>query len=301
MIGVKWVGWDGSEWDLNSGRVHLTKAGIAGLGSLTFDDFTQDTALLDGQRFTGWRAQPRPVLLPILIGQAATDLEWLATDRAWWHTMHPAKPGSLIVTASDGQARSIKLRFVDDGNMAFEVDPTINRMSTAVVNMIADDPWWIGKSFSQRFSGGSTPINWLGGAAGKGPPLIFGSANTLGAATLTNPGEVDVWPTHYIDGPVGSFNITINGAPVSASMTLSPTQQLRIETSPDRQVAYLVDGGVIGPDGIKRIGTETNVTKLLEHVEFARVPAGLSVPVSITLNGTGNITIAGDPRFFRAW
>lgn len=300
MIGVKWFGWEGSEWDLRTGPVHLTKSGVQGLGSLESEVFTQTTALLDGQRFTGWRARPRVVLLPILIGQGATEMEWFATDRAWWETMRPDKPGTLQVTAPDGSSRTIQLRFEDDGGMQFDRDPTQNRLSVAVLKMVADDPWWKGKPFTQSFSAGTDPVNFFGGATGFGPPFFIGSANTLGVADVFNPGNIDTWPVYYVDGPASEFDVKIDGRSIAASMAIAADQQLQIDTHPTRQVALLITGGQI-VNGVRVGGTRTNVTKLLESVNFATIPSGASVVLDISLNGTGRITLFGEPRHFRAW
>ena len=301
MIGVKWVGWDGSEWDLRTGAVKMTKAGMTGLGHLTFESYFRETALTDGQRQTGWRALPRTVLLPVMIGQTATEDEWIALDSAWWKTMRPDKPGKLIVTAPDGTSRSLSLRFEDDGNMAFDHDPTQDRLSVAVLNMTADDPWWIGPAFTRSFSGGTEPLDFFGGPAHEGPPFYIGGASTLGDAVLINPGDVDSWPTYYIDGPATTFSLLLNGAPISSSTAVLVDTQLRIETAPNRQVAYLVSGGFVDDDGVRH-GTEVNVTRsALAQVQFAPIPSETEVDLEIALTGTGRITLSGVPRFFRAW
>lgn len=301
MIGVQWIGWDGSVWDLRTGQVKMTKAGVTGLGHLSYDAYTRETALSDGQRFTGWRANPRSILLPVLIGQTATEDEWMALDSAWWKTMRPDKPGTLIVVAPDGSSRSIRLRFVDDGNMAFDHDPTKDRLSVAVLNMIADDPWWVGPAFTRSFWGGSAPEDFFGGGSHVGPPFHIGAASTLGDAVLNNPGDIDTWPVYYIDGPATTFAVTINGAPISGTTPVLVDTQLRIETSPTRQVATLVTGGTVNTDGVRVGGVETNVTRLLAEVSFAPIKSQVDVDLHVSLTGTGRVTLAGVPRFFRAW
>lgn len=299
MIGIKWVGWDASEWDMRSGLVKLAK-GVLGLGALSYADFTQTSALRDGQRHVGWRGEPRKVLLPVLIGQSANELEWLTTDRAWWKTMHPAKAGQLQVTAPDGSRRSLGLRFVDDGGMSFDHDPTRDRLSVAVLSMIADDPWWVGPAFTKSFSAGSNPQNFFGGGTNLATPFIIGEANTIGSASVTNPGDVDAWPDYIVDGPCTAWGVTVNGKSVSASVELAANQQLVVETSPARQVATLVTGGFF-VDGRRIGGVSSNVTKLLQSIEFTPIPAGTSVPLDVSINGTGKITLSGVPRYFRAW
>lgn len=301
MIGVKWTGWDGSEWDLKNGSVHLTPGGIKGLGSLEADTFVSTTALLDGQRFKGWRAKPRDVLLPVLLGQGATELEWLAIERKWWRTMQPGKTGIIAVTAPDGLTRRLKARFVDDGDMAYDHDPSRDRLSVAVLSLIADDPYWYGDAFTQSFSGGSDPVNFFGGAAGKATPFYVGSSSTLGASKVVNPGDVDTWPLYLIDGPVTAFSVTVAGAPIAGTMPVPAGSQLQIDTDPTRQTATLVTGGTIGDNGVMVGGVATDVITLLSAVQFSRIPAGGTVNFNVSVTGVGRVTMLGSPRYFRAW
>ena len=290
MIGVTWTGWDGSVWDLHNGPVYLS-GGIDGLLSmLTGTAFTRDTALTDGQYFTGWRADPRAGLMPVLIGQSETESEWLALERAWWRTMRIDRPGVLAVTAPDGTTRRITLRFVDDGGMASPHDPSRYRLTVAPLKMIADDPWWVGDTFTAAFSHATNAGNFYGNGAGFGPPFTLGSRDTTASATVTNPGDVPVWPTYIVTGPVTSFRAAIDGKAVEGTYTLLAGQSIRIETSPARQVAFKVVNGA-----------ETNITRELSSVEFAPIPDGASVGLDIQIVGDGGIALHGVPKYYRAW
>ncbi len=300
MIGVKWIGWDGSEWNLQTGDVVMTKGGVVGLGHPDLEIFYQNTALSDGQRYMGYRAKPRTVLLPVLIGQSLNEEAWIATDNAWWRTMRPDKPGTLIVTAPNGTSRSIKLRFVDDGGMLFDHDPTADRLMPAVLNMVADDPWWVGTTFSRKFSAGDAPTDFFGG--GTAPDFHISAASTLGSVQIENPGDVDAWGVFYIEGPATSFMVKIDGQPISSTEPVAANSQLQIETAPNRQVAYLVVGGEVnGETGFRYGGVRSNATRLLAEVNFAPIPADDGAVLDIALTGTGSVTLRADPRFFRAW
>lgn len=290
MIGVTWTGWDGSVWDLRTGSVHLTDGGVEGLSMLDSDVFTRETALVDGQRFTGWRAKPRRVLLPVLIGQAATELEWLALDRAWWKTMRPDREGTLTVTAPDGSSRHIALRFDSDGGMAMSRDPSRHRLTVAPLAMIADDPWWKGEPVVNSFNNGTAPVNFFGGASGLATPFIIGSANTVDSAALTNEGDIPAYPIHYFAGPLSAFSVSIDSKPVAGTFALLDGQTLEVETAPSRQVAYLIQGE-----------TKTNVTRQLSSLEFTPIPAEETVHLDLLLTGTGSLIVAYTPRYFRAW
>lgn len=290
MIGVTWTGWDGSVWDLHAGPVRLAP-GFEGFSMLTADAFVRETAMTDGQFFTGWRATPRPVLFPVLIGQAGTASDWLALETAWWKTMRFDRPGKLSVKSVDGSVRSLKLRFVDDGGMATKRDPSHDRLTVAPLKMMADDPWWTGAMFSQTFDNGGQPINFFGAVAGgRGTPFFISKGSTLRAANIENPGDIAVWPKYTITGPTTSFRSVLGGQAVGGPITVVEGQRLEIDTSPQQQVAYLIDGS-----------SKTNVTRKLTEFAFARLPDGGSVRLDIQLGGTGAVTLSAAPKYYRAW
>lgn len=300
MIGLSWTGWDGSQWDLRHGPVRITKGGLQGLGAMDTDVFTIETALVDGQRVTGWRGKERAVLLPLLIGPADTELAWLELDRSWWRTMHPSRYGTLRVTTPEGAFRELAARLKDDGGWAPETDPTLRCLDVAAPALVADDPWWYGPNFERTFSPAAAGVNFFGGATGKAAPFYIGSSNTLATAAITNPGDADVWPAHYLDGPITSWHVGIGGQVVAASFPIAANQQLVVETDPERQVATLVTGGQI-ENGVRVGGTSQNVTRQFDSFDFAPLPDGKETALDIAVNGTGRIRVSGRPRYFRAW
>lgn len=290
MIKAAWTGWDGSEWDLRSGQVRLTNGGFEGLSMAPVENFTRETALTDGQRYTGWRAQPRKVLMPVLIGQAQSELAWLQLERAWWKTMRPGKEGTLSITAPDGATRTLGLRFEDDGGLPMGKDPSMDRLTLVPFVMTADNPWWSGPQVDRELRGGDAPVNWLGGASGKAAPFVIGRASLLGRVTLDNPGDMPAYPIYRVRGPVDSWKVEIGASAVSSETPLLAGETLVVETSPSRQVAYLYADGV-----------QTNVTRQLVDVNFAAIPAEDSARLDVTLVGNGSMTVEYVPRYFRAW
>jgi hypothetical protein len=186
MIEMTWTGWDGSVWDLRTGQVRLTNDGVEGLSNLDFTIYTQDTALRDGQFMTGWKAAPRDVIMPVMLGPVESDLEWLTLERAWFKTMHPAKPGTLSITAPDGSARGPTLRFLDDGGKAYETDPSKRRMNVYAMRMVADDPWFIGPSFGRKFQAPKQTTDFYGGGA-VGPRYSWTGEPNASTSTKFNP------------------------------------------------------------------------------------------------------------------
>jgi hypothetical protein len=194
MIGITWTGWDGSVWDLRTGGVRLTNGGIQGLSVFKFDSFTTDSAARDGQRYQGYRAQPRSVLLPVMVGSTTmTELEYLATEKAWFKTMRPGMYGTLTVTTPDGGSRWLKLRFEDDGDATFAIDPTRNKLTIYALKLIADDPYWYGPDpWSLSFAPSANQQSFFGGKpvgasyAWVGAEYQSRSTETINGVTRTN-------------------------------------------------------------------------------------------------------------------
>lgn len=296
-MGVKWTGWDGSEWDLRSGPVRLSAAGISGLLSLKFDSYTRDSAARDGQRFQGWRAQPRSVLLPVFTMRQKTEAAWLGMDRAWWRTMQPGRVGTLTVTTPDGGARKLDLRFEDDGNHVYAGDPSIQRVNSYALNMIADDPYWYSDTpWGRTFSNAGTGVRFLGGgsltgAATKGPPFVLAPTFTTDTSVLTNPGDVNSWPVYTLTGPLTSFSITVDGGTLAGTLPIAAWQKVVIDTSPTAQTVYLYNAD----------GSYANKIREMTSFGFRPIPPGVDLPLNVNLSGTGTLTVTGTPRYFKAW
>jgi hypothetical protein len=232
MIAMTWTGWDGSVWDLRTGPVRLTDDGVQGLSNLDFEVFTQDTALRDGQIMTGWKAKPRDVVLPVLLGQSVDEDAWLALERAWMRTMHPAKPGKLTVTAPDGSARGLALRFVDDGGKAFNRDPSKQRVSLYALRMVADDPWFIGPSFGRQFVAPKQVTDFFGGGAVAPRYAWTGDTNGSPSTRIAPDGTtyVNTIPNPSAEGATATFAASTNGTVsiVTDSSTGSGTKSYRL-------------------------------------------------------------------------
>lgn len=291
MIGIVYIGTDGSSWDLYRGPVQLTDKGIEGLGAPPIQFYTQETGELDGQFLTGWRAKARPVFLPLLLGVALSPEEWLEQDRAWSAANAIGEFGVLVVTAPDGAIRRLPIRFVDDGNQVYPVDPSIDALSLMGYRYVADEPWWQGENVGQSY-GNTTPVPFFGGIGGGGfgPPFFITSSNATGAATFNNPGEIDAWPVIIVKGPATSFSVTIDGGTVAGAIALLAGDVLTIDTAPTAQSAELVSGGV-----------SSSVMPQLTAVSFRRIPAGGTAPMALALAGSGSIEIRIVPKFKKAW
>jgi hypothetical protein len=292
MIGVSLVGVDGSQWDLRRGQIVLGP-GAEGFGLPKFDRPTTESPARDGQQLqgTGSRALARSGILPMIMQEQATDLAWLALQRAWWAAWSPDLPCLLSVTDPAGAVRSLKVFLDSDDGYSLDDEPSLALFERLPTSWIADDPWYRGPVQLQRIDV-PTGGDWLAG--GTAPPFQFQPAATTGAGTLSNPGEVPAWPVYTVGAGATSFSITVNGQTTSGTLTVPTGGRLVIDTDPSAQtiVLYASDGSVT-----------TIAYSQLSSVAFAPIPVGGSVPVTTSVAG-GNgasITVAIEPRYRRAF
>ncbi len=290
MIGVVWVGADGSVWDLSAGPVVLQQSGVDGFGQPKWDRQVITSAGRDGQRRTlqRSRAEPRDGLLPVVLSAADMD-SWLTLSRAWWNSWSPDVAGSLKVTAPDGRTRQIAAFLSDDNAYAPAFDPSIRAVELVAVTWIADDPWWRGSPRTFLFTVGSGAADFFNGGAA--PPFIIVDSSTVATATISNTGDLDAWPTYTITGPATDFSITVDGHIVSGTITVATGETLTIDTDPAVQTAILTHAD----------GSTSNVTPQLTGIDFASILPGESIPLTVTLDGTGSLLVTVTPRFVRAW
>lgn len=283
MIGIKWVGTDGSVWDLRGGPVRTTLAGIQGLAMPEVDDQVRETALMDGQRLTGWKLKPRSVWLPLKFHDVAnTDVE--GVQRAFWASLAIGQVGTLTITDGSGATRSIDLRFQDDGGVSYGLDPYIWHAPFGIT-FVADSPWWYGPAQTSYYSLGDTATQTFFGNGAGAPTFYILPNQGASATTLNNPGDQPAWIEWTIQGPLTAFRLGVDGHFVGGPIAVPTGSLLTIETDPLRQLAFL--------DG-------TKVTRQLTEVDFAPIPVGTTVPVSIDVTGLGKLTATIYPRYARA-
>lgn len=299
-IQLSWTGADSTFWDLTNGKVRLSttgdgsssgsSSGVEGFGEPDYTRMTVSSAGRDGQRRVGLRsrAQPRSGLLPVII-LADTVPEWYALSAGWRNSWSPDNPGTLAVTMPNGQRRTLQAYLQDDDKYAPLVDPTINLTESVAVTWVADDPWWKGDTVTASFTVVTGTVDFFNGGAA--PPFNLAAGNLLSGVRLNNPGDLEAWPTYTLTGPATGFSVTLNGHTVSGNINVATGQTLVVNTDPSAQVAFLY-----GSDG-----STTNVTPQLTAVDFGFIPSGLTVPTSVVVNGTGQLSVSFQPRYRRAW
>jgi hypothetical protein len=285
VIGIEWVGWDGSRWDLREGRegVVLTQQSLAFIEQFETEDFTTTAAYVDGQRHEGWRGLPREFDVQVATIGDLGALGWAATEAAWKRTMRPGRPGTFIVSDPAGGTRTLTARaksvVPNHAN-----DPSDTTGTVLTYGMIADDPWWYGSTPAKfEFLGVQDPTPFFG-RTGNGPPLYIETIAALGAATVTNNGDVDTWGIWTFHGPTPTFAARVAGRLIAGDFALQQGEFVTVDTRPFKKSATHSNG--------------TNVTRQLRSRQYARIPAGEQVPVEVVVYGSSHATLEIREQFF---
>lgn len=288
MTAFHWIDTNGAVWDLTDGPVAL-KPGVMGLGLPGTDQFTRQSASIAGQKLTGSRVLPRNVFLPLVLVGFDARL-WLRESREFFSGLSEDIPGTLRVTAGDGEVREIALRLVRVVGDEMNIDPAIFARESFGLDLVADDPFWRGPRVLRQFQAAQSSGTFYA-PAGSNYVFNIGSAGNTDAAVLSNLGDVPAWATVTISGPSVAFSVVVDDAEISATLNLASGDRLVIDTDPTQQTARLWQGGV------STLFPFFNFTQ----IRFAPIPRGGSVPVGITVNGSGPVEIGFYPQYRRAF
>ncbi len=290
MNSYRWIDANEVSWGFGAGSTNSVdlQAGAEGFKDLETDSFERDAALSDGQVFSGWRARPRAVLLPVVInGNEYNTFE--DTRKVFRDGMRPGRYGTLQVTSTD-DVRTLTARFVREVNPGNDIDPLVMGYEMATFVLIADDPWWHGAAVSKTMQTPETPRPFF--EPGPTHVLNIMSSNTVASASLENPGDVAAWPTIRIDGPSTGFSFAdANGEAVAGSIVVDSGEWLIVDLSPLQQTALLYSAP----------STLTDVTNELTQFNPRPIPVGTTADYTVQLNGAGSMTVSIEPRYFRAF
>lgn len=282
-LGITLVGTDGTVWDLASGPVYAL-SGTSALGAPDVDVWWKEVAAFNGSTYKGYRIPARPVDLPLEVNPATNGDDWLVIDRALWAGLNPSREVNLYVTTPDGKWRYLTMRRLAGGNEQWDIEPMIFGSSVYPLTFMAGDPFWKSARVSIPFEVSNDDAFF------PGPPFNINPGNAVATAAVTNPGEVDAWPRWVIDGPYTEASVGVGASLVTLSTPILAGDQRIIDMDPQRRTITDDDG----------VDAWLEVTA----ANFAAIPAGTEVPLSLTLTGptsASRINLSFDPRYYRAW
>lgn len=290
-LAMKWKGADGSEWTLSdSSDGTVMMPGVRGLNMPPLVHHRTAHASVPGARWRGLHVDVREVFWPLQVYSDLSSEAWVEKDRAFWKSLNPEKTGTWSVILPNGESRSLKLRFTDDGGMTYSHDAVKSGWASYGLQLEAEQPFWEGTEIVSGWQEGVDVPFFSGGG---GPAFAISPTGTFSKAEAENPGDVDAWPVWRIYGPATSATVGVNGKTITIPISITAGQYVRIDTNPTAQTAlhFATNGNVI-----------SDKTGLLTGVNFAPLPPGKSkLTMTQASTGGGRITATFTPRYYRAW
>lgn len=286
-----WEGWDGSNWSLSDEDSGLVLGrGVRGLGGLLVEHHRDEHASLAGSRWRDFRALNREVFLPIHLFSDGDSLDWVKHNAAFWRTMRAGKTGWLHIIHPDGHHRKIRLRYEKGGEEAFELDPAFYGWATYGIYLTAEQPYWEGDPAVAGPWRSAEPVPFLGGTESPGFAPMFGVSErqTIGRATVNNPGDVETWGKWIYRGPADGAVVGVGGRAVGIPIELAAGERIEVDEHPTQQVALLYSGDEV-----------TDVTDQLDSFDFTEIPEGQDIPVDVQLisSSGGSIELHYTPLY----
>lgn len=310
-LAMRWES-KGTKWTLTDPDTGLfLMPGIRGLGSARSERHATTSPGAPGSRHEGVSFLDREVFWPVCIWNDDGSIEWMLRDRAFWSTMDPLTTGKWVVTLPDGSERSLWLRFQDDGDHVSEYDPLRRGWEKYGIKLLAEQPFWEGqpmvRSWKNRVYEPFFDPN--------GPELVnIASGSDASTARIDNPGDVESYPRWFVDGEATTATVGVDGVVVNIPFAVPAGKCLIVESDPDLIGATLYDISpaqlALDPDKRKKpsdriIGVDllnpVDKTAALGEADFAPIPAGQSVPLSLTIGGAGAVEVLLPTYYRRAW
>jgi hypothetical protein len=126
-------------------------------------------------------------------------------------------------------------------------------------------------------------------------------------ATIDNPGDVESYPRWYVEGPATTASVGVGSMVVDVPFEVPEGKCLVIESDPDFIGATLYDvalGASSKPservEGVDLLNP-VDMTAALGEADFAPIPAGTAVPLSLTLMGLGKVEALLPTLYRRPW
>lgn len=228
----------GTRWPMTdlSADWYTLADGVSGLGAASYT-LTSDPHPRGGARLRHVQPQPRTIVWPLLVkggDHLLFTANWRALARAFTRTLREG-PGSLEVARPDGQVRHIAVYYADGWDGRGQAATGIT-WDSAVVTLWCEDPYWTDAAPLSVHREAGAQVDYLV------PYPSVSSSQVLGATTVTNPGDVEVWPQWLVTGPASAITFTREDTGDAFTLTMADTvhgpllagETVTISTDPPR-------------------------------------------------------------------
>ncbi len=227
-ITATWADPTGVEWALSDTSDDVgwfTPNGPAGWHATDYEIVT-DPLPRGGEAVRFIRSKPNSMTWPIYVW-GDSHLQYVQRHRqirrAFTMTVHRGLPGTLRVARPDGTAREIEAYY--SGGLQGEAGEGW-LFSTDAVTLWCPDGYWrdtTPQTLLAAYSPGSSFLTTF-------PTVSAGLS--LGDLTVTNPGDVDAWPTWELTGPLTAITATnvSTGYEFTLTYPLAAGEQITVTT-----------------------------------------------------------------------
>lgn len=304
----------GVTWPLTDRRTGVfLRPGVRGLGTINTERHSSNSSAVAGSRHEGVSVLDREVFWPLRIYSPEGSTAWMLRDRAFWQGMDPEDTGVWEVIHPDGAKRSLRLRFRDDGDHIRTKNPIKTGWENYNITLLAEQPYWEGEAEVQSFKAPPPPEPFF---EPNGPHLInLISGYSVENAAIDNLGDVESYARWFIDGATTYAEVGVGGVVVTVPFTIPAGKCLVIESDPALElgaIQYDISPEQLALDPKERLKPSARVigvdllnpvdmTRELGEVDFAPIPAGKQVPLSLTLVGSGVVEALLPSLYRRPW
>jgi len=185
-VDVMLHGADGSYWNISGPRsahsqVVMIEGGVGDLFDAPATTHFKPRAGQSGTTYRGFRMEERNIVLRVLIF-ADSSVEWARVDSDFRRALDYDKQSELIVRSSMSGERRLKVRLAEAPAYQWDKDPNYHAAALTEFVVVAEDPFWYSGHEHDEFV--FDGLNWYGGNV-----------------TVSNPGDVPVWPKWVLTAP----------------------------------------------------------------------------------------------------
>lgn len=288
---LTWNGWNGDSWVLAGDLTADTFIDVDGLGGILeppVQHYYSDTTS-DGSVWQGCRLLRREVTVPLWVF-ADSPSEMRAEDARFRATLRPEKLGTLRVSEPDGTHRDVLLRYISGAEGKFSQSTYGKFWIRHDIVMTAEDPYFYGDPISFTFSAAPSSNFYGGVPGGFATPFVLSSSQSIGSASVYNPGSEPAWVTWRINGASTNFEGGWDGNLIVLPIALSSGDWLDVNSNPEWQT-------IVDQDGLNKWSSAGPVT-------FAALPPGVSTNLGLTVDGSNDdtsVVVTFRPKFRSAW
>lgn len=252
---------------------------------------TDTTPLMDGEIITDVWETGQTAQLPMMLFGADRS-EFRSRMRTLARAMDPRGDGRLVIAEADGSSRVRTARYA--GGLEGAEDAASGgdtNWARFGLRLYSPDPYWYEPAprvVRYDFDTGGDPFFPI---SFPDHPLRVSSTSVLGEQLVSNPGDVDTWPSWEVHGPGTAMLFTNSrGDSLSLAGTLSEDRALLISTRPG-EASIMLDDGTDWWD--KLVGTP-NLWRL--------PPGDTTVDMQVTGAAEGTyVALSYTPRYRGPW